>query len=505
MRPSADLVRTSQRVASTSSRRDKIAYLADCLTELEGTDIAPAVAYLSGVIPQGALGVGWATLGEPPPPANDPSLSVTDVVTAFDRLAATFGTGSNARRRRLVEDLMAAATVDEQGFLYGLIVGEVRQGALEGVMVEAVARAADVDRELVRRATMLNGRIWEVAELALIGGEEALGAVSLTLFRPVKPMLAQSAESVGAALERMEGAAVEWKLDGIRIQVHRAGSRVEIYTRNLNPVTDRLPDIVDLVGSLDCTSAVLDGEALVLDESGSPARFQETAGRFGTGEMPDRGMQAFFFDLLHLDGTDLITLPLAERRERLERLAPANLTPHRRVEGEDGAAEVLEEALAHRHEGVMAKDLSSPYEAGRRGAAWVKVKPVHTFDLVVLAAEWGHGRRKGWLSNLHLGARGSDGFVMVGKTFKGMTDELLEWQTRRLQELEERRTRSTVFVRPELVVEIAVDGVQVSSRYPGGVALRFARVRGYRPDKDPGEADTIDSARALAGLPPVTG
>lgn len=352
---------------------------------------------------------------------------------------------------------------------------------------------------------MLNGRIWEVAELALTGGEEALGAISLTLFRPVKPMLAQSAESVGVALERMDEAAVEWKLDGIRIQVHRDGSRVEIFTRNLNPVTDRLPDIVDLVGSLDCTSAVLDGEALVLDESGSPARFQETAGRFGTEEMPDRGMQAFFFDLLHLDGTDLITRPLAERRERLERLAPANVIPHRRVEGEGGAAEVLEEALAHRHEGVMVKDLSSPYEAGRRGAAWVKVKPVHTFDLVVLAAEWGHGRRKGWLSNLHLGARGSDGFVMVGKTFKGMTDELLGWQTRRLQELEERRTRSAVFVRPELVVEVAVDGVQVSSRYPGRVALRFARVRGYRPDKDPGEADTIDSVRALAGLPPVTG
>lgn len=502
----ASLVATSRRVASTSSRRSKIDYLADYLASIEdGADIAPAVAYLSGVIPQGALGVGWATLGEPPAPASEPSLSVNDVVSTFDRLAATSGTGSNARRRRLVEDLMAAATVDEQGFLYGLIMGEVRQGALEGVMVEAVARAAGVDRELVRRGTMLNGRIWEVAELALTGGEEALGAISLTLFRPVKPMLAQSAESVGVALERMDEAAVEWKLDGIRIQVHRDGSRVEIFTRNLNPVTDRLPDIVDLVGSLDCTSAVLDGEALVLDESGSPARFQETAGRFGTEEMPDRGMQAFFFDLLHLDGTDLITRPLAERRERLERLAPANVIPHRRVEGEGGAAEVLEEALAHRHEGVMVKDLSSPYEAGRRGAAWVKVKPVHTFDLVVLAAEWGHGRRKGWLSNLHLGARGSDGFVMVGKTFKGMTDELLGWQTRRLQELEERRTRSAVFVRPELVVEVAVDGVQVSSRYPGRVALRFARVRGYRPDKDPGEADTIDSVRALAGLPPVTG
>jgi DNA ligase 1 len=505
MSPFADLVRTSQRVASTSSRRDKIAYLADYLTELEETDIAPAVAYLSGVIPQGALGVGWATLGEPPEPAGEASLAVSDVVAVLDALADTSGPGSNRRRRELTGDLMRSATAHEQAFLYGLLLGEVRQGALEGIMVEAVARASDVSRDEVRRATMLSGRIWEVAELALTGGEEALDAVSLTMFRPVKPMLAQSAERVGVALERMEEAAVEWKLDGIRIQVHRDGSRVEVYTRNLNPVTDRLPDIVELVGGLDCTSAVLDGEALVLDASGSPVRFQETAGRFGTEEMPDRGLQAFFFDLLHLDGADLITLPLAERREWLERLVPAGVIPHRRVEGESGAAEVLEESLAHGHEGVMVKDLSSPYESGRRGAAWVKVKPVHTFDLVVLAAEWGHGRRKGWLSNLHLGARGSDGLVMVGKTFKGMTDELLEWQTVRLQDLEERRTRSTVFVRPELVVEIAVDGVQVSSRYPGGVALRFARVRGYRPDKDPADADTIDSVRALAGLPPVSG
>jgi DNA ligase 1 len=500
----ADLVHTSQRVASTSSRRDKIAYLADYLSGLEDeAEIAPAVAYLSGVIPQGALGVGWATLGEPPEPAGEPSLAVSDVVAVLDALAGTSGAGSNQRRRELTGNLMETATADEQTFLYGLLLGEVRQGALEGIMVEAVARASEASRDEVRRATMLNGRIWEVARLALAGGSYALAKVELTLFRPVKPMLAQSAESVEEAMGRMGEAAVEWKLDGIRIQVHRHGDRVEIYTRNLNPVTERLDELADTIRGLGCSSCVLDGEALVLDESGSPARFQETAGRFGTEEMAERGMQGFFFDLLHLDGEDLIDRPLVERRAALESLAPDLLIPHTAADDVGSAAEVLAEALSHRHEGVMVKDLSSTYEAGRRGAAWVKVKPVHTLDLVVLAAEWGHGRRRGWLSNLHLGARGGDAFVMVGKTFKGLTDDLLGWQTEKLQEIEARRTRSTVFVQPRLVVEIALDGVQVSGRYPGGVALRFARVRGYRPDKDPAEADTIDTVRALAGLPPL--
>jgi DNA ligase-1 len=398
---------------------------------------------------------------------------------------------------------LGQATPEEQAFLRGLILGEVRQGALEAVMVEAVARAAGVDREEVRRATMLDGRVWEVARLALGGGSAALAGVELTLFRPIQPMLAQSAADVVSAMQQMAAAAVEWKLDGIRIQVHRRDDRVEVYTRNLNPVGDRLPDLAETIRELGCTSVVLDGEALVMDDQGRPARFQETAGRFGTEEMADRGMQAFFFDLLHLDGEDLISRPLRERRARLEALAPRLLVPHTVVDDAAGAAAVLTEALGHRHEGVMVKDLDSPYDAGRRGAAWVKVKPVHTLDLVVLAAEWGHGRRRGRLSNLHLGARAADGFVMVGKTFKGMTDALLVWQTERLQALETRRTRSAVFVEPALVVEVALDGVQVSSRYPGGVALRFARVRGYRPDKDPAQADTIDAVRALGGLPPL--
>lgn len=498
-----DLVRTSEEVAATRSRRRKIDSLADFLRSLPPESVTPAVAYLSGVVPQGALGVGWATLRDSPPPADEPALSLEQVAETFDHLVKTSGPGSNARRRQLIDGLMGLATEPEQRFLFGLMTGEIRQGALEGIMIDAVAGAADVPVEAVRRGLMLNGRIWVVAALALTGGEAALKDVGLTLFRPIKPMLAQSAEDLGSALERTGAAAVEWKLDGIRIQVHRSGDAVEIYTRNLNPVTDRLDDVVERARALPCQTAVLDGEALTFDQAGLPARFQETAGRFGTEVMEGRGIRAFYFDLLHLDGRDLIDEPLTERRRLLEGLVGDELIPHHLTETAEDAAGVLSDALSRRHEGVMVKALDSRYEAGRRGAAWIKVKPVHTLDLVVLAAEWGHGRRQGWLSNLHLGARGEDGFVMVGKTFKGMTDELLTWQTERLQQIEERRTRSAVLVRPELVVEIALDGVQVSTRYPGGVALRFARVRGYRPDKDPEEADTIDSVREMAGLPPL--
>ncbi|HEX2153919.1 MAG TPA: ATP-dependent DNA ligase [Acidimicrobiia bacterium] len=500
-----DLVRTSEDVAATRSRRQKIDHLAAFLAALPADSVAPAVAYLAGIIPQGALGVGWATLKDPPAPAREASLQIDEVVAVFDELVHTSGPGSNRRRRELVERLMGPATEPEQQFLFGLLAGEIRQGALEGIMVDAVARAADVPLDSVRRAIMLDGRIWEVAALALTGGEPALKEVGLTLFRPIRPMLAQSAEDLSSALDRTGPAAVEWKLDGIRIQVHRSGEDVAIYTRNLNPVTDRLDEVVERALGLACSSAVLDGEALTFDPEGLPASFQETAGRFGTDVMEGRGMRAFYFDLLHLDGADLIDEPLTERRRLLEGLVGDDLIPQHITASPEEASGVLADALAHRHEGVMVKALDSRYEAGRRGAAWVKVKPVHTLDLVVLAAEWGHGRRQGWLSNLHLGARSEDGFVMVGKTFKGMTDELLTWQTQRFQEIEERRTRSAVFVRPELVVEIALDGVQRSTRYPGGVALRFARVRGYRPDKDPADADTIDAVREMGGLPPLGG
>lgn len=499
----AALVAVSNMVGATSSRKTKTTVLADYLRTLSPESIGPAVAFLSGVIPQGSLGVGWATLSDVPPPAAVSSLGIDDVMTAFDELVTTSGAGSNAARRRLTGDLFGQATEAERQFLFGLIGGEIRQGALEGVMVEAVAAAAEVPVAAVRRALMLNGRIWEVAEIAGDHGEDGLAAVSLTLFRPLKPMLAQTAEDVAGAMARTGPAHIEWKIDGVRIQVHRAGDRVEVYTRNLNRVTDRLGDIADLVRRFPADSFVLDGEALWLADDGRPARFQETAGRFGTDDLPERGLRPFFFDLLHLDGEDLIDDPLRVRRVRLERLVSDFAVPGRQAHQTAETAEVLAEALGRGHEGVVVKGMDSTYEAGRRGAAWVKVKPVHTLDLVVLAAEWGHGRRRGLLSNLHLGARHGDGFVMLGKTFKGLTDELLAWQTVRLQEIADHSTKGAVFVRPELVIEVALDGVQVSTRYPGGVALRFARVRGYRSDKDPVDADTLDTVRAMAGLPPL--
>ncbi|CAN5801781.1 ATP-dependent DNA ligase [soil metagenome] len=496
----ARLVETSTLVAATRSRRAKSDLIAGFLGSREVAAVSPAVAFLSGVIPQGSLGVGWATLAELPSPASTPSLDVASVMESFDALTATSGPGSHARRRRLIDELFGAATEDEQRFLLGLMTGDIRQGALEGVMIDAVARAADVAAASVRRATMLDGRVWEVAAVALSRGEAGLAGVALTLFRPIKPMLAQSAATVEEAWKLTGMAAVEWKLDGIRIQTHRSGERVEIYTRNLNSVTGRLGEIVEAVRNLDCHQAVLDGEALSIDQAGRPARFQETAGRFGTDWATEVGLDVFFFDLLHLDGEDLIDAPFVTRRRRLEALAPKKLVPHRVAETPSESATVLRQALDAGHEGVVVKGVDSTYEAGRRGAAWVKVKPVHTLDLLVMAAEWGHGRRQGWLSNLHLGARDRDRFVMVGKTFKGLSDALLTWQTQLFQEIEDRRTRSTVYVHPEVVVEIAVDGVQVSTRYPGGVALRFARVRRYRPDKGPSEVDTIDTVRAIAGL-----
>ena len=497
----AGLVATSSQVAASSARSVKIQALAAYVAALDPADVADAVAFLSGVVPHGPLGVGWATLAERPDPSPASSLTIGEVSDIFDRLSALSGPGSTRERRREVDDLLGRATADEQDFLVALMMGEIRQGALEGLMVDAVARAASVPVATVRRAAMLDGRLWAVAAAAREGAA-ALDAVGLTLFRPVKPMLAQSAHDVSAALERTGPARVDWKLDGIRIQVHRRAGDVEVYTRNLNRVTDRLGGVVDAVLAMDVDTVVLDGEALFLDEESRPARFQDTAGRFSTEELDERGIRAFYFDLLHLDGDDLIDTPTSQRRRLLEEVAEGSTVPGREATDSEDAAAVMAEALAAGHEGVVVKAADAPYEAGRRGAGWIKVKPVHTLDLVVLGAEWGHGRRQGYLSNLHLGARHGDEFVMLGKTFKGLTDEILEWQTRRLQELETRRNGHVVYVRPELVVEIALDGVQVSTRYPGGVALRFARVRGYRPDKDPAEADTLDTVRAMGGLGP---
>ena len=385
--------------------------------------------------------------------------------------------------------------------------GEIRQGALEGVMVDAVARAAEVPATEVRRAAMLAGDLGAVAAAAIEGGSSALARFRLSLLTPLKPMLAQSAEDVRAAFDRIRPAAVEWKLDGARIQIHRLGDEVRVFTRNLADVTDRVQEIVETIRRLPLQAAVFDAEAIALRPDGRPHPFGLTMSRFGSRNRrdledlrADYPLSAFVFDVLHLDGEDLIDQPAAERFAALEERLPEELRVTRIVTDDvDEAERFLDDALARGHEGVMVKALDAPYEAGRRGASWIKVKRANTLDLVILAAEWGHGRRQGWLSNLHLGARdpATGSFVMLGKTFKGMTDEMLSWQTERLQQIETSREGITVHVRPELVVEVAFDGLQTSTRYPGGVALRFARIKGYRPDKGPDDADTIQTVRAI--------
>jgi DNA ligase-1 len=391
------------------------------------------------------------------------------------------------------------ATEAEASFLYRLLVGELRQGALEGVMTDAVAKAAGVPIDAVRRAAMFSGDLGRAATVALTDGEAGLDAIGLTPLHPVQPMLAATAATVAEALSATGPASVEWKLDGARIQVHRAGAEVRIFTRNLNDITERLPQVVTAVRAFPAATFVLDGEAIGVDDDGRPHLFQDTMSRFGAEqEGVAVGLRAFFFDVLHVDGEDLFGRPLSERLAVLDRVVGPARVPGIVTADVDAAEAFSAEALERAHEGVMVKALDSTYDAGRRGGSWRKVKPVRTLDLVVLAAEWGHGRRRGWLSNLHLGARGPDGgFVMVGKTFKGLTDQLLTWQTERFQQLAVSDDGFTVHVRPELVVEIALDGVQVSRRYPGGVALRFARVRAYRPDKDPSDADTIETVQEM--------
>ena len=436
-----------------------------------------------------------------------PSLTVLGVDASFSEIGAVVGPGSVAERKRLVDDVMSAATIDEQYFLVRLLSGELRQGALDGVMTEAVARASEVPVALVRRAVMLRGSLPAVAEAALDGGADALSSFGLLVGQPLKPMLASSAPSVEAALGKIaDTAAVEWKLDGIRIQAHVSGGNVRLFTRTLDDITARLPEVVAALAALPLRTAVFDGELIALRPDGRPYAFQDTAAA-AAGRQRGRGrgdpvpLSAFLFDVLHLDGADLIDLPDAERRAALAGVVPAGMLMPRLVTADAEEADAFfRDAVARGHEGVVVKSLATPYAAGRRGAGWIKVKPRHTLDLVVLAVEWGHGRRKGWLSNLHLGARDPEtgGWVMLGKTFKGLTDELLTWQTARLLELEDHRDDWTVYVRPELVVEIAFDGVQRSPRYPGGVALRFARVLRYREDKPAAEADTIASVRDLA-------
>jgi len=501
-----EIAQTSVEVAATSSRLAKVSLLAATLADASPEEVPVAVAYLSGVLPQGTIGVGWAALRDlPSAAAPPPTLEILDVDAAASRLAGIAGAGSQAARREELAALFGRATEAEQRFLRGLLLGELRQGALEGVMVEAIAQAAAITSAEVRRAVMLAGDLGKVATAAIAEGRDGLSRFGLTLLQPIQPMLAQTADDLDDALLRIRPASVEWKLDGARLQVHRSGDEVRAYTRNLADITGRVPEIVEAVRALSVESIVLDGEAIALDGDGRPRRFQQTMSRFGSKVNVEElrtkvPLSPFFFDLLHVDGQDLLDRPATERLSTLEERLPVGLrVPRITTDDLEEAQRFLADALARGHEGVMVKALDAPYEAGRRGAAWLKVKVAHTLDLVVLAAEWGHGRRQGKLSNLHLGARDpeSGSFVMLGKTFKGLTDQTLAWQTERLQELETHRDAHTVYVRPELVVEIAFDGVQTSSRYPGGMALRFARVKGYRPDKSADEADTIETVRAI--------
>jgi DNA ligase-1 len=502
----ADLVATSQRVAATRARLEKIAALADLLRRLAPEEIDPAVASLSGHLRQGRIGLGGAAIraAMPGTAAAAPALTLGEVDTAFDGIAAASGPGSTAERTRRLGALLARATAAEQDFLVRLVFGELRQGALGGLMAEALAAAAEVPAGEVRRALMLAGDALPVARALLTEGRPALARFRLDLGRPLQPMLAQPAADLGEALERLGEAALEFKLDGARVQVHKAGGEVRVFSRRGNDVTPAVPELVAAVQALPAGQLVLDGEVIALRPDATPHPFQITMRRFGRkldverlrGELP---LTPFFFDLLHLEGEDLLDHPAGERFAALAAAAPTLAVPRLVTADPEAAGAFFDQALARGHEGLMAKATAAPYEAGRRGFSWLKVKPAHTLDLVVLAAEWGHGRRQGWLSNLHLGARDPEngGFVMLGKTFKGLTDEMLAWQTRRFQELALGTDGWTVHLRPELVVEVAFSDVQESPHYPGGMALRFARVKRYREDKTAAEADTVDTVRAI--------
>lgn len=502
-----DVASASLNVGATSSRLTKVGHIADLLRGAASDPelVATVVSWLSGELRQRQIGVGRSALRSPPEPSPDPSLTVGGVNAALTEIGAVSGKGSQARRGELLDGLFSAATEIEQKFLLRLLSGELRQGALIGIMTDAVAKAAELPAATVQRAAMLGGELPAVAAAALSGA--GLDAFTLTVGRPVGPMLAQPATDVADALERHDGTTIfEAKLDGARVQIHRSGDHVTVYTRSLDDVTARLPEVVEATLALPVTDLIADGEAIALRPDNRPHRFQVTASRFGrsvdvAAARAAQPLSVFFFDILHRDGVDLLDAPTTDRLAALDQLVPATHRVDRLVTSDaDEATAFLDATLRAGHEGVMAKAPGTPYQAGRRGAGWLKVKPVHTLDLVVLAVEWGSGRRSGKLSNIHLGARDPDhgGFVMVGKTFKGMTDVMLDWQTTRFSELATAGTDGyVVHMRPEQVVEIALDGVQGSTRYPGGVALRFARVVRYRDDKTAADADTIDTVRAM--------
>lgn len=493
-------MQTWQDVRATRSRTAKIALVADLLGDCPPESSAIVVSYLAGELPQGRIGLGWASVGAVEvDPIETTEIVVAEIDHTLTEIKGTSGAGSKQAKHDLLAGLLARATADEQEFVKRLLLGGLRQGALQGIMADAVASASGVEPALVRRAAMVSGDLAGVAAAALTSGAEALDAYRLQLFTAVQPMLAQTATSVAAALEKIDRPVVEWKIDGARVQVHRNGDAVKVFTRNLRDITASSPDIVQLVRALDVSSIILDGEAVALRADNRPVSFQDTISRFSAES--DGRLSVSFFDCLHVDGVDLIDRDGGSRWQAMNAALPNELLIQRLVTTDAARAQqFFDDAIEAGYEGVMVKSLDALYDAGRRGAGWLKVKPVHTLDLVVLAVEWGSGRRQGWLSNIHLGARDPadpGSFLMLGKTFKGMTDEILQWQTERFLELETHRDGHIVHVRPDQVVEIAVDGIQRSSRYPGGVALRFARVKGYRDDKTAAQADTIDTVRAL--------
>jgi DNA ligase-1 len=503
----AEIAAASDRVASTSKKTEKIEILAACLRQIPKEEIDAAARYLAGQLRQKKLGIGWAGVSKSTAVgAEHASLSVADVDAVLSAIAQTSGSGSVKRRSDLLDSLIARASDGEQSFLRRLIIGELRQGALESLILDAIARAANLEVASVRRAQMVSADLGRVASAALFEGEAGLSRFQLELFQPVQPMLAQTAETVEEVLSRFAPAAFELKLDGARIQVHKSNDEVRVYTRRLNEATERIPELVDAVRALPARKLILDGESIALASDGAPHPFQVTMRRFGRRlevekmqkELP---LESFFFDCLRIDDDTLIGKPASERIAIMSDALPEKLRVPRIVTADAAQADAfLQKVLDDGHEGVMAKSLDAPYEAGSRGASWLKLKSAHTLDLVVLAAEWGSGRRQGWLSNLHLGARDetTGGLIMLGKTFKGMTDEILEWQTKKLLELETRRERHIVWVRPELVVEVAFGDLQRSSIYPGGLALRFARIKRYRTDKTALEADTMTAVLRLA-------
>ncbi len=500
------VVETSRRVTETSKRLEKISLLALLLRELRGDEIEIVVAMLSGRVRQGRLGIGYRAMQDAAAePSAQASLEILQVDRAFDEIAKTEGAGSEKRRRDLLRELLSRATGAEQQFIVGLLGGELRQGALEGIMLDALAKASGVKLDRVRQAAMVAGDVTRIAQAILERGEAGIDEFGIRLFQPVQPMLAQTADDVVEALDDLGEAALEYKLDGARVQVHKSGDDVKVFTRALNEVTDAVPEVVEAARALPVASAILDGEVLSLKPDGRPQPFQVTMRRFGRkldvaqtrAELP---LTPFWFDLLYLDGASFLPEPQSRRFEELRRIASQSIIPHLTTSDASEGHQFLEQSLAHGHEGIMAKSRSSEYATGARGRAWLKIKHVKTLDLVILAAEWGSGRRNGWLSNLHLGARDVEkgGFAMLGKTFKGLTDAMLEWQTQELLKIEVARDRYTVHVEPKIVVEIAFNDLQVSPRYPSGLALRFARVKRYRTDKTAEQSDTFQTVKQIA-------